>query len=71
MSKKTIHTAKQYQLVIEGELLDLFREALELEQAVCDSEPFSNRRANLEEKLYHLYEDIGWSVVYDFNTLPF
>ena len=68
---KSINTHESYRLLIEGELLSLVREAIALEAAYINSEEYSDHRQCLENKLYDLYQEIGWSVVYDLNQLPF
>ncbi len=68
---KTVSSVEEYRLLIDGELLDLIRQALDLETEKNDSEAYSNRRQDLENQLYDLYQEIGWSVVYDMRELPF
>ena len=71
MSQSVISSVEEYRLLIEGDLLELIRQAIALEQAARDSEQYSERRADLEHQLYDLYEEIGWSVVYDLKECPF
>ena len=71
MSKSVISSVEEYRLLIEGDLLALIRQAIELEQAPIDSEEYSHRREALQAQLYDLYQEIGWSVVYDMKDLPF
>ena len=71
MSKRIVNSAEEYRLVIEDDLLALIREAIALQEAYRDSEEYSRRRAKLEDRLYDLYQEIGWSVVYDIKSLPF
>ena len=71
MSKLVVNTVEQYRLLIDGDLLDLVRQCIALQQAVLDSEEYSDKRDALENKLYDLYEEVGWSVVYEMNELPF
>ena len=68
---KVINTVEEYRLLIEGDLLELIRQAIELEKKYLNSEEYSNRRQNLENQLYDIYQEIGWSVVYDMKELPF
>ena len=60
-----INNANQYQLFIDHELRGLIESALALEQAHINSEEYSDQRAGLENQLYDLYQEIGWSVVYE------
>ena len=71
MNTHTVSTVEEYRLLIEGDLLLLIREAIELEREHVNSEEYSHRRVNLESRLYDLYQEIGWSVVYDLKDLPF
>ena len=71
MSKRIVNSAEEYRLVIEDDLLALIREAIALQEDYRDSEEYSRRRAKLEDRLYDLYQEIGWSVVYDIKSLPF
>ena len=68
---KVINTVEEYRLLIEGDLLELIRQAIELEKKHLNSKEYSNRRQNLENQLYDIYQEIGWSVVYDMKELPF
>ena len=60
-----INNANQYQLFIDHDLRRLIESALTLEQAHTQSEEYSDQRAALENELYDLYQEIGWSVVYE------
>ena len=60
-----INNANQYQLFIDHDLRHLIESALTLEQAHTQSEEYSDQRAALENELYDLYQEIGWSVVYE------
>ena len=71
MSKRIVNSAGEYRLVIEDDLLALIREAIALQEDYRDSEEYSHRRAKLEDRLYDLYQEIGWSVVYDIKSLSF
>ena len=68
---KSISSAEEYRVLIEGDLLKLVRQAVLLEQEYGDSEEYSSRRQALENQLYDLYQEIGWSVVYDVRECPF
>ena len=71
MSKSVISNVEEYRLLIEGDLLALIRQAIDLDKEYGNSEEYSHRREELEEQLYNLYQEIGWSVVYDMKELPF
>ena len=71
MSKSVVSSVEDYRLLIDGDLLDLIRQAMDLDREYIDSEEYSDRRQNLENQLYDLYQDIGWAVVYNFKNLPF
>lgn len=71
MNHPVISNAEEYRLLIEGDLLGLIREAMALEREYIDSEEYSDRRETLQERLYDLYQEIGWSVVYGLKDLPF
>lgn len=68
---QAISTVEAYRLLIEGDLLALIRQAIDLEREQLDSEEYSDRRQNIQNQLYDLYQEIGWSVVYDMRELPF
>ena len=67
----TVQTVEQYQLLIEEDLLDLVQQAIALESSVHQEEDYSDKKCALENKLYDLYQEIGWSVVYKIKELPF
>ena len=71
MSKSVVSTVEEYRLLIEGDLLDLIRQAIELEQQCRESAEYSDKRCELEHRLYDLYQEVGWSVVYELKALPF
>ena len=71
MNKPIINSAERYKLFIEDDLLDLIQQAIALENTLQQAEDYSEQKATLENRLYDLYEDIGWSVVYDLRQLPF
>ena len=68
---KVISSVEEYRLVIEGDLLALIRQAIELEKKQLNSKEYSKRQAKLVDQLYDIYQEIGWSVVYDMKELPF
>lgn len=71
MNKSVINSAESYRLLIEGELLRLIREVIELEIQHEKTKAYRKRRDRLENKLYDLYEQVGWSVVYQLKQSPF
>ena len=71
MSKSVVSSVEEYRLLIEGDLLKLIHQAIELEREHIDSEEYSRRREALQAQLYDLYQEIGWTVVYDLRELPF
>jgi len=71
MSKSVINSAEEYRLLIDHDLLGLIREAIALEKSYINSKAYSNKRCELENRLCDLYQEIGWSVVYDMKECPF
>ena len=71
MSESVISTVEEYRLLIDSDLLELIQKAIELEKEYINSEEYSVHRQNLEDRLYDLYQEVGWSVVYEFKDLPF
>jgi hypothetical protein len=65
----TTQTHATYCLSINDDLQVLIEEAIALEQQVKDAKEYSEKRQDLENRLYDLYQDIGWSVVYDMKGL--
>ena len=71
MSQSVVSSVEEYRLLIEGDLLALIQQAIELEKDYRNSEEYSEHRQALENRLYDLYQEVGWSVVYELNGLPF
>ena len=67
----TIQTIERYRLMIEGDLLNLVKQAMDLENSALKAKNYSRKKAQIENELYDLYQEIGWSVVYDIKELPF
>lgn len=67
----TIQTSEHYQLMIKGDLLNLVKQAMDLERSALKAENYSRKKEKIENELYDLYQEIGWSVVYDMKELPF
>ncbi len=67
----TINSSEAYHFLIDTDLLNLVKAAIELEAACLDEARYSEKRKALENRLYDLYQEIGWSVVYDIQGIPF
>jgi len=67
----TIHTVERYHLLIEGDLLKLVRQAMALEKGLIKAKDYQAKKVEIENKLYDLYQEIGWSVTYQMDELPF
>jgi len=70
-SENTSKKDASYRLVVDGYLLELIHEATGLEDEYVHSEQYSDHRQDVEEQLNHLYEQIGFLVVYDIKGVPF